>query len=112
MPVERVTGMSTSIAAGRLRARGSTAPTPRPSKPWAWRSSRCRRRTWRLLRRIFDGINWGETNEMDLRSFFHPDVEFPAAFERRPRAAYHGIAGIERFVADTGETFEDIRRRT
>jgi ketosteroid isomerase-like protein len=58
-----------------------------------------------LLRRINDGMNWGEINEMDFRSFFHPDVEF-LPLRTATEGAYHGIAGIERWVADTEETFE------
>ncbi len=58
-----------------------------------------------LLRRISDGMNWGKTNEMDFRSFFHPEVEF-LPLRTATEGAYHGIAGIERFVADTEETFE------
>jgi ketosteroid isomerase-like protein len=44
-------------------------------------------------------------NEMDFRSFFHPDVEF-LPLRTATEGVYHGIAGIERFVADTEETFE------
>jgi hypothetical protein len=58
-----------------------------------------------LLRRINDGLNWGEIDEMDFRSFFHPDVEF-LPLRTATEGAYHGIAGIERWVADTEETFE------
>jgi hypothetical protein len=58
-----------------------------------------------LLRRINDRMNRGEMNQMDVRSYFHPDVEF-LALRSATEGAYHGISGIERFVADTDETFE------
>jgi ketosteroid isomerase-like protein len=63
-----------------------------------------------LLRRINDGMNRGELNEMDFRSFFHPDVEF-LPLRAATEGAYHGIAGIERFVTDTDETFERFEPR-
>jgi len=58
-----------------------------------------------LVRRLNDGLNRGEANEMEIRSFFHPDVEF---LPRRTatEGAFHGIAGMERFRADTEEIFE------
>src|SRR4051794_38526327 len=58
-----------------------------------------------LLRRMNDGLNRGEMNEMEIRSFFHPDVEF-LPLRAATEGAYRGIAGIERFVADTEEIFE------
>jgi hypothetical protein len=58
-----------------------------------------------LLRRLNDGMSRGEMNEMDFRSFFHPDVEF-VPLRAATEGAYHGISGIERFVTDTDETFE------
>ncbi len=58
-----------------------------------------------LLRRINDGTNRGEMSDMDFRAFFHPDVEF-LPLRAATEGAYHGIAGIERFVADTEATFE------
>ncbi|HTR19810.1 MAG TPA: nuclear transport factor 2 family protein, partial [Gemmatimonadales bacterium] len=58
-----------------------------------------------LLRRLNDGTNRGELSEMDPRSFFHPDVEF-LPLRTATEGTYHGIAGIERFVADTEQTFE------
>jgi hypothetical protein len=44
-------------------------------------------------------------NEIEIRSFFHPDVEF-LPLRAATEGAYLGIAGIERFVADTEEIFE------
>jgi SnoaL-like domain len=58
-----------------------------------------------LLRRIGDGMNRGEMNEMDFRLFFHPDVEF-LPLRAVTEGAYHGLAGMEKFVADTDDTFE------
>jgi hypothetical protein len=63
-----------------------------------------------LLRRINDGMNRGELNEMDFGSFFHSDVEF-LPLRAVTEGAFHGIAGIERFVADTEETFETFEPR-
>src|SRR3954453_5624752 len=42
---------------------------------------------------------------MDSRSFFHPDVEF-LPLRAATEGAYHGIAGIERFIADNESVFE------
>ena len=55
--------------------------------------------------RLNDAVSRGEVNEMEIRSFFHPDVEF---LPRRTatEGAFHGIAGMERFRADTEEIFE------
>jgi ketosteroid isomerase-like protein len=36
---------------------------------------------------------------------FHPDVEF-LPLRAATEGAYRGIAGVERFIADTGEVFE------
>ena len=58
-----------------------------------------------IVRRLNDGLNRGEMNEMELRVFFHPDVEFVPQ-RSATEGAYRGIAGIERFRADTDETFE------
>jgi ketosteroid isomerase-like protein len=55
-----------------------------------------------LVRKAFDHWNRGEGN---LLSAFHPDLEY------RPRrvateGVYRGIAGIEKFDADTKEIFD------
>jgi ketosteroid isomerase-like protein len=58
-----------------------------------------------LIRRGLDTWNRGEVSELDLRSYYHPDVEYlplRAATEGR----YRGIGGIARFNADTREVFE------
>jgi ketosteroid isomerase-like protein len=58
-----------------------------------------------LARRVFDEPDLGDTDETELRSVFHPDVEF---LPRRSgtEGAYRGIDGIAKFVADTREVFE------
>ena len=58
-----------------------------------------------LLRRLNDVVNRGEMSDIAPRSFFHPDVEF-LPLRAATEGAYRGIAGIERFVADTEEIFE------
>jgi ketosteroid isomerase-like protein len=44
-------------------------------------------------------------SDMEIRSFFHPDVEF-LPLRAATEGAYHGIAGIERFIADNEAVFE------
>ena len=58
-----------------------------------------------LVLRLNNAATRGHVNEMEIRSFFHPDVEF---LPRRTatEGAFHGIAGMERFRADTEEIFE------
>jgi ketosteroid isomerase-like protein len=58
-----------------------------------------------LLRRGFEEMNRLGISEVDLRLYFHPDVEY---LPRRSatEGPYRGIAGIERFLADTEEVFE------
>jgi ketosteroid isomerase-like protein len=58
-----------------------------------------------LLQRINDRMKLGEMNETDVRSFFHPDVEF-IPLRAATEGSYRGIAGIERFIADTEEVFD------
>src|SRR5438477_13170431 len=58
-----------------------------------------------LVCRLNDGLNRGEMNEMEIRSFFHPDVEFLPQ-RAGTEGAYRGIAGIEKFRADTEQVFE------
>jgi SnoaL-like domain len=58
-----------------------------------------------LVRRLNEVVTRGEMNGMDFRSYFHPDVEF-LPLRAATEGAYHGFSGIERFVADTEETFE------
>jgi ketosteroid isomerase-like protein len=60
-----------------------------------------------LVRRLNDGVNRGEMSEMDIRSFYHPDVEF-LPLRAATEGGYRGIAGIERFVADTEAVFENF----
>jgi hypothetical protein len=48
-----------------------------------------------LVRHVFDDWKLGEVDEMEIRSVFHPDVEFVPL-----------RAGMEKFVADTEEVFE------
>jgi ketosteroid isomerase-like protein len=61
-----------------------------------------------LVRRINDRTNRGQMSQMsevEIRSFFHPDVEF-LPLRAATEGAYHGIAGIERFIADNEAVFE------
>jgi len=58
-----------------------------------------------LARRVFDEFDPGGMDETELRSVFHPDVEFLPQ-RAGTEGAYRGIAGIEKFAADTQEVFE------
>jgi len=63
-----------------------------------------------LVRRINDRTNRGQMSQMsevEIRSFFHPDVEF-LPLRAATEGAYHGIAGIERFIADNEAVFDKI----
>ena len=58
-----------------------------------------------LVLRLNDAVTRGEVNEMEIRSFFHPDVEFlPRRSETE--GAFHGLAGVEKYLADTEAIFE------
>jgi hypothetical protein len=62
----------------------------------------------KLLRLLEDRTNRGQMSQMsdmEIRSFFHPDVEF-LPLRAATEGAYHGIAGIERFIADNETVFE------
>ena len=63
-----------------------------------------------LVRRSIDEWNRGEISEMSLHLHYHPDVEF---LPRRSatEGVYRGIAGIDRFIADTQEVFEKFEFR-
>jgi ketosteroid isomerase-like protein len=58
-----------------------------------------------LIRRGLDVWSRGEIGEISLRSYYHPDVEY-LPLRAATEGAYRGIAGIERFNADTQEVFE------
>lgn len=61
-----------------------------------------------LLRLLQDRINPDQMSQMsdtEIRSFFHPDVEF-LPLRAATEGAYPGIAGIKRFIADTETVFE------
>jgi len=58
-----------------------------------------------LVLRLNHAVTRGEVNEMEIGSFFHPDVEFlPRRSETE--GAFHGLAGMERYHADTEKIFE------
>jgi limonene-1,2-epoxide hydrolase len=63
-----------------------------------------------LVQSFIDAWNRGEHGEMDARLHYHPDVEF-LPLRAATEGAYRGIAGMERFVADTVEVFEKIELR-
>jgi limonene-1,2-epoxide hydrolase len=58
-----------------------------------------------LLRRGIDEMNRVGLSEVNVGLYYHPEVAF---LPRRSatEGAYHGIAGIEGFIADTREVFE------
>jgi hypothetical protein len=51
-----------------------------------------------LARRLFENRNVQGIDEMEIRSIFHPDVEFLPQ-RAGTEAACRGIAGIEKFRA-------------
>jgi limonene-1,2-epoxide hydrolase len=63
-----------------------------------------------LVRRVFENPPVQETDETELRSMFHPDVEFLPQ-RSGTEGAYRGIAGIEQFRADTEQVFEKFEVR-
>jgi ketosteroid isomerase-like protein len=58
-----------------------------------------------LVRRVFETPKVEEGDETELRSIFHPDVQWLPQ-RSGTEGAYRGIAGIEQFRADTEEVFE------
>ena len=58
-----------------------------------------------LVRRVFEAPPVEERDEPELRSIFHPDVEFLPQ-RSGTEGTYRGIAGIEQFRADTEQVFE------
>jgi ketosteroid isomerase-like protein len=58
-----------------------------------------------LVHRVFENRDVEEIDEMEIRSVFHPDVEWLPQ-RARTEGAYRGIAGIEEFLADTEQVFE------
>jgi len=62
-----------------------------------------------IVRRAVEDWNSGERSEARVRAVWHPDVEF---LPRRSATdgPYRGIEGVERFIADTEETFEKFEQ--
>ena len=62
-----------------------------------------------MVRRALEEWNRGERSEARVRAFWHSDVEF---LPRRSatEGPYRGIDGVERFIADTDETFEKFEQ--
>jgi ketosteroid isomerase-like protein len=58
-----------------------------------------------LLSRCLEEWNRGDFSAAAIRRAFHPDVEF-LPLRSATEGAYRGIAGIERFFADTQEVFD------
>ena len=65
----------------------------------------------RASRRPHEPRPMSQMSDVEIRSFFHPDVEF---LPRRAatEGAYHGIAGIERFIADNEAASRSSSRTT
>jgi ketosteroid isomerase-like protein len=59
-----------------------------------------------LLRRLQEAWNRGE--EVNLADYYDPDVEF-VPLRAATEGEYRGFAGIESFLRDTREIFEDFR---
>jgi limonene-1,2-epoxide hydrolase len=58
-----------------------------------------------LLRRGLDEMNRVGIGNANVHLYYHPDVEY-LPLRSGTEGSYRGIAGIERFNADTGEIFE------
>jgi limonene-1,2-epoxide hydrolase len=58
-----------------------------------------------LLRRGAEEIKRGGIGKVNPRLYYHPDVEY-VPLRSATEGEYRGIAGIERFIADTEEVFE------
>jgi hypothetical protein len=58
-----------------------------------------------LLRRGMEEANRVGLSEVNPRLYYHPDVEY-VPLRSATEGGYCGIAGIERFNADTEEVFE------
>jgi|SRR5690242_19264815 len=58
-----------------------------------------------VVRDLVDRWNSRDTSDT---SYFQPDVEF-LPLRAATEGPYHGIAGIERFLADTEQTFETFQ---
>jgi limonene-1,2-epoxide hydrolase len=56
-----------------------------------------------LVRGLEDDFNRGDATL--LADKFHPDLEF-LPLRAATEGAYHGLAGVEKFIADTSEVFE------
>jgi ketosteroid isomerase-like protein len=63
-----------------------------------------------LLRGGFDEMNRVGIGNVNLLLYFHSDVEY-LPLRSAMEGAYRGIAGIERFTADTEEVFETFEPR-
>ncbi len=57
-----------------------------------------------IVRRVFE-TDIEAIDELELRSVFHPDVVWLPQ-RAGTEGAYRGIAGIEKFLADTEQVFE------
>lgn len=55
-------------------------------------------------------IAWNRGDPISLADFFHPDVEF-RPLRTATEGPFRGLAGIERFIADTLEVFEKFEMR-
>jgi ketosteroid isomerase-like protein len=63
-----------------------------------------------VVRRLFDEWKLGKVGDTEVRSNFHPDVEF-LPLRAATEGAYRGHGGIKRFVADTQQVFEKFEFR-
>ena len=77
-------GQPSTYRSGRQdRCTGSsTGRSRKPSKPWAWRSRRCRRRTWKLCERF-----WVPSNTATLLSCFVTSPSTPRSERRASRSS-------------------------
>src|SRR5438132_12939922 len=62
-----------------------------------------------LARRVFDNWKLGEIDEMEIRSIFHPDVEF-LPLRAATEGTYRGIAGLEKFAGGHRGGLREVRQ--
>ena len=82
---------------------------PPPSASYGSGARAMAREDVEMVRRALEEWNRGARSETAIRAFWHPEVEF---LPRRSatEGPYRGIDGLERFVADTDETFEKFEQ--
>jgi SnoaL-like domain len=76
----------------------------KPSKPWVWRSRRCRRRTWSDIAAV-EAFNAHDIEALIV--LCDPSIEAYSVFAAVGGGVYHGYDGLRRFFSDAGDTWGD-----